>query len=353
MKIGILTFHEVFNPGAFMQTLGSYQLLSDLGHEVEVINYNPPVHRFKPLRMTLSRIKAGKLGWKFVSDCIGKNNAFKKDIAKHFSLTPFFDTKSSLSEYPFDAIVIGADIVWNYETKYLGMDSVYFGDSLNCNKLIAFAPSVGSTDISKYPNYVVKGLRSFHSIAVRDKNTQQLVKNCIDKDVNIICDPAFHLKCERFPEGHNEYGNYILVYLMEKYCTPALVLEVKKYAHENNLKIVSTIYRNEWADYNHIVHGPMKWLDLFRHARCVVTNTFHGSVFSIKLQKDFVLVYNELTQAKTQGMIAELKLAGRVYSDAGDLEQILSSTTEWGFVENRIEKWCSHAKQYLIGAINS
>ena len=60
MKIGILTFHEVYNPGAFLQALGTFNLLKSLGHDPQIIDYTSPAHRFRCVKRFLM-LNLGKI----------------------------------------------------------------------------------------------------------------------------------------------------------------------------------------------------------------------------------------------------------------------------------------------------
>ena len=59
MKIGILTFHEVYNPGAFLQALGTFNLLKSLGHDPQIIDYTSPAHL--PMREKILNVKSWKI----------------------------------------------------------------------------------------------------------------------------------------------------------------------------------------------------------------------------------------------------------------------------------------------------
>jgi hypothetical protein len=356
MKIGILTFHEVFNPGAFLQALGTQTLLQQLGHEVCIIDYNPPKHRYTTRKHV--RALSYRLPFRIrqVMQGRGKAQAFAVDRASCMHLTHHFRNHADLVLEHFDAVLIGADIVWNFDLRQIAHDPVYFGGYLDTERLISFAPSVGPCDIEQeIPRYVSEGLARFHAISVRDRKTQQMVEKILDISPPILCDPAFHLDPIRLlqdmqvPEPPKK--PYLLVYLMGQFCDAAFIAEVKAFAHKRKLRIVSTLYPNSWADENRTMHGPLQWLSLMKNAEHVVTNTFHGTVFSIMLQKSFAVQYTPLIQSKTEGMLEALALENRVIRQPTDLSSILSIDWAVECVAAVIQEWKAKAKEFLEEAL--
>ncbi len=358
MKVGILTFHEVFNPGAFWQAIGTQTLMRGLGHEAYVINYNPPGHRYS----TWMHIRALSYRLPFrlrlVLQARGKDIAFAKDREKYMYLSRHFKNHAELEQERFDAILIGADIVWDFQMPALGQDPVYFGHFLNTKRLISFCPSVGPCDLSKeIPAYVEEGLRRFHGLSVRDAKTQELVKKVIDVESPILCDPAFHLNVtnllKELETDEQPERPYLLVYLINQFCDDAFIAEIKAFARERKLRIISTLYSNTWADEDRVAHGPMEWLRLIADADCIVTNTFHGAVFSIMLKKNFVVKYTPLIQSKTEGMLVSLGLQERVVGLNGSISDILTERCDYHSVSAKVTDMKKIAENFLSEHLNS
>ena len=148
MKIGILTFHEGINHGGFFQAFSTYSFLKSEGYDVEIINYKNKTHWLTEYKAFLVTKNPKRL----ISN-IKKIFAFKKD-QKSMNLGPFTKDISRIKEN-YDVIVVGSDIVWNYEWDFLGKDPVYFGHGLNAKKWVSFAPSFGAVDCEKtsIPDY--------------------------------------------------------------------------------------------------------------------------------------------------------------------------------------------------------
>ena len=350
LKVGILTFHEIYNPGAYLQAMGTASLLKKMGHDPVIIDYTAPAHRFSLAKM-LSRNWRLWLRPQTVIELYGRNRAFQ-NAQKYFIRTPKLLSHESLEQQAFDAVLIGADIVWDYATEYLGKDSVYFGWHLNACKKISFAASCGKVSVENVPPaYVVEGLMQMDSLSVRDLNTQQMVKKYVNRDAAIICDPAFHLDVEAHSFPPQERSPYLLVYMLPNYVNARIVEQTKAYARKRGLTTIAVCYRQKWVDENRICIGPQEWLGYIRNAAAVVTNTFHGTIFSMKAGVPFVSELNDAIRLKTVTMIDRLGIGDRFFQQEGSIEEILEHPWDVDAVHDRIDVWRKEAEFFLRSAL--
>lgn len=351
MRVGVLTFFDVPNPGAFMQCYGTVQTLRALGHEPVVIDYAHPRHRpmrwwhlFTPKRLWHARRLMMRV----------KQNAIYASVerrTKPFS-RPFRDHRDLETEH-FDAVVVGADIVWNYQMPSLGRDPVYFGHHLNTDRLIAFAPSCGSVDMAEpLPEFVTSGLPRFSSISVRDESTARLVERVTGARPPILCDPALLLEHETMPVVDPPAKDYLLVYGLPHSITPEAAENIRRFARSRNLKVQAIGYLHEWADANHPYVDPFEWLGWLRRAKYVVTTAFHGTVFSLILGSRFAIVYHDAIRSKTETMVANLGLTDRVWDGRSDLAGILDTPWDVPGVQDRISAMAGDAKAFLKDALS-
>ena len=115
----------------------------------------------------------------------GRHKAFlqSRNLLK---FTPKLLNHKDTQKQFFDAVLIGADIVWDFLNPRLGYDSIYFGEFLNSKRIISFAASCGSAShIKKRKRITINGLNSFHSISVRDMNTLRFVKESTGKEGSV------------------------------------------------------------------------------------------------------------------------------------------------------------------------
>lgn len=330
MIIGILTFHDVFNPGAFLQALGTQTLVERMGHEAKVINYTAPVHRFSA--SSYFRRWNWRMLYRFRTwyGMLLKERAFERARGGLLKRTRFYETRDDVGEEQYDAVLVGADVVWNFKHAYLGRDPVYFGEGIDTQRLIAFAASCGDCSLSDdVPEYVQQGLGNFNSYSVRDQNTADVVRAFAKQDATQICDPAFHLDLDAIMPATSKRSPYLLVYLRNGAFAPELKDQVMGFARKKGLRVVATYYTHPWADENLLDLEPQDWLGLIRDAAYVVTNTFHGSVFSVMLEKQFALDYNDGIRLKTAGMMEAMQLEGRVLQSPEALSGVLEASVDF------------------------
>ena len=237
MRVGILTFHEVFNPGAFLQALASQRLLESLGHEAKIIDYTPTSHSYSLTRNL--RTLSWRLPFRFqrAIQNFRKDQAFQAARDRWMNLTQRFEENADVADEEFDAVLIGADVVWNYVIAAYGHDPIYFGKGLNTKKLISFAPSFGPCTLQDTPPaYVIEGLSKFDHISVRDINSQGIVESLVGTKPPIVCDPAFHLDHNKLPLKCDEKRPFLLVYMLAQYVSPETIAQIKKFAKETRPK---------------------------------------------------------------------------------------------------------------------
>ncbi len=352
MRVGILTFHEVFNPGAFWQAYATCQVVRNLGHEPVVINYTNPAHRFRPLPGLLNLGAWRQPGYWI--DCCRKDLSYGRSREKLLPISRRFLTRADLMTEYFDAVIIGADIVWDFRSPQLGKDPVYFGEFLNTPKLISWAASMGACDSAgEIPEFVSKGLPKFKAISVRDEKTADLVRKISGRVADVLPDPTFNLDITAIPRGKAPQKPYIAVYAIPGLITASFVSQARAFAAKNKLPLCAVGYRAKWADHNFVEAAPEDWFATFERAEYVMTNTFHGTVFSILLGKKFVTEYNPAIESKTQGMLDRLGLTQRILNrnEGNGAEQILLKDWPVGLVRDKIKTMAQEAQRFLSDAL--
>jgi len=346
MKLGVLTFHDGINHGAFFQAYSTYSLLKSLGYDVEIINYKNKRHWFNDYKAFLWTKRPSVL-YKNIKKILSFKLSHKKfDL----SSSRICFKKEKLNTLKYDAIIIGADIVWNYEWEFLGRDSIYFGEGLQSNKIISYAPSCGSINLDKpIPAFVKEGLKRFSHISVRDENTANLVSKAIGVNPQIVLDPTFIYDIRGEEAPIKECEPYLLVYayvLTEKQISSTI-----KYANENSLKLISIGYSNSWCDKNIFNVGPFEWLSYFKNAEYILTGTFHGTIFSIKYEKKFITCNNPNIESKTKTILENIDLSHRVIDDES-VEQLFNEEINYVEVNEKLRLLIDDSQGYLLGALN-
>ncbi|MBR6591616.1 MAG: polysaccharide pyruvyl transferase family protein [Prevotella sp.] len=302
MNVGILTLPFNTNYGGIMQGYALQTVLERLGHDVWHINNEShhslpmilrPIAYAKRLVEQKVQGKNKRIFFEEYQNAIAENtNEF---IRKHINL--WKDGRiESVEENDFNAIVVGSDQIWRH--GFLSnIENAYLDFTLGWNiKRIAYAASFG-LDTWQYDRKetekCAKLLACFDKVSVRETSAVRLCKQYLMRDVACVADPTLLL--------HKE--EYMQLIDMETMCEGDMFVYLLG-NNDSNEKIVNEIARQKGLTPFEIisdddirktvrecVRPPVeKWIEGFAKAKLVVTNSFHGCVFSIIFGKPFVLI---------------------------------------------------------------
>lgn len=369
MKIGILTFHFVDNYGAVLQAYALKSYLISIGHDVDILNYSNPFLR------SLTRSKFNKLKskvWAVVKRMIAGTK-------KHKSFELFRKQRLEINNRPihskelfemfivnnsYDVIIVGSDQVWN--PSITGSDETYLL-SINSEKIvkISYAASFGKSLIDNtWLDKLCYQINSYKAVSVREKTAKSfLCKKNVTKNVSVVADPVFLLEravWEKLATKRLVKEDYILCYVMpgDSIIEKRIEKAALKISEEKSLKIIY-IGRKEYKRFlfdgkDMIDASPEDFLSLFQYATIVLTNSFHGTAFSIIFNKDFYsFVNNELS--------AEMQLGSRIidllYTCNLEDRTITANTFELlnnnhSFMVKKVTDYIQSSKQFLISNLN-
>lgn len=341
--IGILTFYDGINYGAFFQCYALYNVINNMGFNVKIISFKSITHFINEYKHFLINYKPSVL-----IKNIMKIYKFRR-AQKKMKRTPFVFNSMNLKEI-FDIIIVGSDMVWDFKSSFTGFSSTYFGFNLNTKKLISYAASFGEVSLNdNVPEIVVEGLKKFDNISVRDVNSQVIIKKMLDLDVRTAIDPVFLydfsddiIKCK--------FYNFILIYAFS--ISKVLQSQIKDFAAKKNLKIISIGYNSFWADKHLIAVSPFEWLGYLKNASYVITTTFHGTLFSIKFNKKFcLLINNKAVENKIVDLLIDLNIEKQIYKKSSLIEDILSYNIDYEVVNSKLLTMINNSNKYLRNSI--
>lgn len=349
MRIGILTYHNGINYGAYFQVYSLQKFLIDHGFDCQVINYKNIGFTFREY-MTFF----GPIHWhpkNLLKGSINKNAkkiiSFKK-AHKKLNLTQRFYKRGSISKLRFDRIIIGSDEVWNYGTKLIGYDPVYFSKGLNSNRILSYSASFGNKKLSeKIPSELCDLLEKFYNISVRDENSYKIINKILNRKVPITLDPTFLVDLSSEAISTSD-SNYILVY---GFFNKQMVRQITKYARSVGKNTVSIGYRRDWCDYSFDTISPFQWLGFFKNCECVITTMFHGMIFSILNKKKFCMIKSPYRIYKVGNFLNELGLSKNFIDDNGQICASLKRNVDYNKVHAIIDEKRFISRNYLIEAL--
>lgn len=371
MRVGIISMQRVCNNGSFLQAYGLKKLIESLGHDVVFVDYQVE----KPITRSFSEKKSYVL--------LKIRNAFIKIFQKYRLIRCFLPREYKeivierenysdlIQKYlnipcsmqyraPVDAIVIGSDEVFNCTqiNPEVGFSPELFGANQQASKILSYAASFGNTTFQKLQDFnkddeVRRYLLALSSISVRDKNSKVVVESLTGITPEVNLDPVLMYDVMPTIKDEQIRKDYIIVYAYRARITHEEALEIKKFAQKEGKRLISVSGQLDFCD-EHIVANPFDCLNLYRHADYIISDTFHGTIFSIINRKKFVTLIRKSmgstygNQEKLQDLLDRLGLQNRSYSNGSDdLPKRLLADIDYDSVFSIIEKERRHTMEYL------
>lgn len=350
MKVGVITGYYSENSGTLLQAYSIGRVIEKMGHEVVYINTKNK-YSSHSIKLMLGRFVKESLRGKMknAKAAIVKYMNFSKSI-KMYNVISLEEAKS----YGIEKFVIGSDTVWNLEDKYFREAHVQYWPIIEGIETISYAAAVGNCKLSTMERYAYtkQCLNSMKYIAVRDNYSKSVIQELTDKKVEVVCDPTILIETkelEKFKRVLDVENKYILVYIFEE-LEPAIIDEIVKYAKQNELRIISLGKSFKWCD-EQVVISVENFVSYYSQAAFVITNTFHGNVFSILFNRQFICAPCE--KKKVIELLAEMGLEERRISTKDDFINAVNEQIDYVNVNNIIYGVREKSREYLENALNS
>lgn len=330
-KVGVLTFHRAENYGSVLQAYALQKYLTDkLGIENELIDYIPsgqeefyklfvPITNIRNLIGNILKLSIANK-YKKRKDAfqgfLNSNLAISKDKYSAFN-------KNSLLSNQYSLIITGSDQIWNTECADFSWD--YLLEDVHGLKKISYAASMGGGKISDYDRYK-KCLEEYTSISVREQYASDVINQMFnnEKKIEVSLDPTLLLDKEDYNKiaaPRKIQGDYIFLYSV--YHDDKLLHTIRRMKKKWGMPIITLISRNN--SYKVLLNGiklaneegPEDFLGYIRYAKFVLTNSFHGSVFSMIYGKEFYYLgdYRQDPRLKQLFTKAEIEHVGVTYEE--------------------------------------
>lgn len=342
MNIGIITVYCTENCGSIMQATALSSKLKEMGHEVAFISTRNKYsgHSLKRLVKDCAKalIKRGS-----ISAPIQKYRNYDIYIKNHFK------TISEKQINNLDCIVLGSDTVWDITAQYfLASQSSFWGFKYKGIPIITYAASIANSPYEKLDEliYPVDAINSYESVSVRDEYTKKYVDEHTDKNALMVCDPTLLYTKERYGgQCFDLKGEkYLLLYLFDE-LNQSIAEEIKVFAHSNNLKIVSLNCMEKRISIADIwIESTIdNFLSYFNGADYIITNTFHGTVFSVIFNKQFIVLdYNKV---KISDFLNQCQLSQRIVTDG--IEGTLLDIIDYSRVNEELKALRESSETFL------
>ena len=355
-RIGIMSMQRIVNYGSYLQAYALKGMIESMNtNAIKFIDYEyeEPVMRVGKVGLT-KKILANDGNILHVLRKKMHYNRFNHMIDASLSRMGVLGANYSKD---IDTLVIGSDEVFNCMQGYpVGYSRGLFGKGYEKSNVISYAASFGYT---RYDDLVEKGisdeiaimLSKFRSISVRDENSEAIVKRLLpDRKVYRHLDPVLVGDFGNVGDRSVDYDNYIIVYAYSGRLSKREERAIRKFARSHHKKIISLGFYQRCADYNLIV-DPLDVLAYFKNADFVITDTFHGSVFSIKMNTKFCTIVRDSNKNKLTSLLKSLHCESQMVNSVDDIENVYHSDKDFAETNIIIEKETKRSKDYLEGNI--
>lgn len=342
MKVCILSMQKVPNFGSLLQSYSLKKLVEELGCQVRFIDIQPDpddqkllpqnrhafqgehekkglLSKFRRLdRYVLNRLRHKKLDrhQQRLFECFRKEN---------------LQIKEEDNQQSYDLCIIGSDEVFNcMSATSWGFTTQLFGNVKQSERVITYAASCGATRYSELNAEMREAIRrSFRRISgfsVRDENTYSFVSELTGRTIEHHFDPVWiadfdeEIHSAQLPSG-----------LPEKYCV--VYSYYNRIHHKEEIKTIQEFCRRYHMEpialgtpqmwiRNYVTASPFEALKVIRQAAYVITDTFHGTIFSEKYNGKYAVVVRGSNQNKLMDLIERLGLENHLMKDFSELEQV-------------------------------
>lgn len=357
MKVAIVTQSIKGNYGGVLQNFALQRVLRKLGHQPITIDYRDS----SPLWFYLLQSVKTLMLFPFPSKrraFTPYRNVFPRDsrimnfVHQHIVLTKkqyLSYKKRILRDYQIEAVVVGSDQVWRplYNPGCLFDMYLKFAGNAKVLKL-AYAASFG-VDIWEYTaeqtRICSRLIRDFKAVSVREVSAVSLCKKHLGRDVVPVLDPTLLLSREEYASVCSSVpvngAKYVCCYMLDP--TPEQKKMIEDFARDKHLQLIM------FSAHEALTYSVEEWLAMFRDATCVVTDSFHGTVFSLIFQKEFYSLLNSSRGAtRFESLLSQFALESRVVSRLDQIKEVI----DWSVVESYKSKLVQSSLDFLRNGLS-
>lgn len=357
MKIGLITYHSAYNFGSVLQAYATQKTLENMGHDVEIINYRM---RSQKNFYSLFPIGVGKRA--FINHVLDIPTISKRKIrAKKyediihsvFNLTSECNEPEDLAQYKdkYDIYVSGSDQIiscHSNELAFSGSWLKFMGPYLlnfTEKKKISYASSPNLMSDEEL-GLIKNELQKFSSLSCREEESSEKLSKLLNKQVHTVLDPTLLLEKKEWIDflgnWENSYINqkYIFYYVLKG--TRALNKDLRtlsKLAAELELKIITVSPLSVVFPSKNIINvadaAVYDFLGLIKNAEYIITDSYHGTLFSVNFEKNFYSLQTAPgINKRVEQMADRLGFRDRVIYDLKDID-FASSVDYKSICQNR------------------
>lgn len=372
-NIGIITLYRGYNYGTSLQAYALKKVIGELGYYATILWTDENAHSGRDIRIN----KVLRMGVRMLihpdlfkhtieaynrslrqplDDAIkSKFIEFEKKYLQVKGL-PFQKLKDFAYAADTQALVCGSDQIWS--AAGANIEPLYYLQFAPQNKRVAYAPSFGASEIPAYNKALIKKyLQGFHRISVREKRGAEIVKELLGIDVPVLIDPTLLLDWNEWKDGANN-KDYILLYFLDEPSDDTIDY-IQWLADNIAAEVYALPYRfkkyEKLTFLKYITAGPEEFVSLVSDAKFVLTDSFHGTAFSINFNVPFyTFARNYGSVRQTSRITSLLQTFGLEKQYIECVQQVIKSVPSLDFTRSNeiLTEQRKKAEKYLKETLN-
>lgn len=365
MKIGILTFHTPINYGAVFQAyaLQKYLKINMPEHSISIIDFQTKKHLseykiFSPFRRNIILYLFNQLCILYRYPAIKRRKLkFQYFLKTELDLTRKYPTQEEFLTkiQKMDVYIVGSDQVFHPKAEYL---RAYYLDFKKGNsKKIAYAPSFGMSDFDEEIRRKISPMiTDFDALSCRENDGANFLQEITKKNIPTVLDPVFLLNNTQWSSISIESkisAKYIFIYdLNGKEHLIKIALKIKEVTGWKIICQTQAANKFYQVDQQIFDCGPREFIGLVKNAEYIVTDSFHGTAFSILFNKP-QSIYIAMPKAATRiySLLAQLGLTSRIIENGMSDRFVYEKSDKKIDYSLKLNELISKSAQFLMEAI--
>ena len=359
--IGVVSYNiycNFTNYGSALQSWALTQAIEKLGYHAKLVDYCPDILADKnpldPFENMWDKDEESRKMCELTMPAIRINyEKFDRFYHERFDKTKKKYTSANFNDVTedesLDGFVCGSDTIFCPDE--FGFDDGYYAnyDCMKNGFAVAYAASFGDPHFTDETYQILNArLQNFKAFGLRENLMIPYVTEHTDVPVQKVIDPTLLLTSEDYDTITEERivpEKYLLLYA-RRY-DPIMTEYAEKLAKENGWKIIDISLRATNVERGHQMFyeaGVEEFLSLVKHAEYVVTNSFHGMIFSVQYSRPFVVFSREQCDTKIEELLTLFGLSDRMLING---KEVFRSKIDYDNVHARIAAAREKSIQFL------
>ena len=351
-KVAIITLPlSNYNYGGLLQAYALQNFLKD-NYDISVTHLDRQYNSTKILDMkTAVHRLLNKNYYKAVNQYYAPIIKF---ISSHIDVTEKIASEIAMDNYlrnnKIELLITGSDQVWNRNYAYNINNDLLLNIPYKCTK-ISYAASFGSNQYAE--ENVSEKIKNLNGISVREKDAKQYLSSYGIEAIHHI-DPTLLLDVNEYKDlaksSKKNYTDGVTSYVLDKKPeTEEFSKLLSKLANKPLNKVGSkkSISKQNYRDINQSVDSLQDWLNAFYSADYIITDSFHGCVFSILFNKQFITLGNkERGHERFLSLLSLFGLENRLITSKEEVEKVFLPI-DYNTVNAKLEELRAESKRYF------